>query len=184
MKQILRFSAICSFILTVFTSIVYIICQQGVFLTLAITFGTTAYHLLMRLLVGAVVNRVLNNRVDYRLRWFQPLSFEKNLYAHLKVRKWKKHLPTYDPTLFSTKAHSLEEIVQAMCQAEIVHEIIVVCSYFPLLATFLFGAFPVFLLTSLFASAYDFLFVILQRYNRPRMIRLIELQRKSKEIRL
>lgn len=181
MKKTLKLTAICSMILTIAASTVYIISRHGIFLPLAITFGTTAYHLLMRLLVGAVVDRILHNHVNYRRRWFAPRSFEEAVYARLQVRKWKKHLPTYDPALFSTKEHTLEEIVQAMCQAEIVHEIIVLCSYIPLFAAFPFGDFPVFLITSLLASAYDLLFVILQRYNRPRVIKLMELQTNRSE---
>lgn len=184
MKKIIRLTAIVSFILTLFTVLLYLTFSSSLVLTLAITFGTTAYHLLMRLVVGGVVDRVLHNRVNYHLKWFCPLSFERSLYDWLKVRNWKKHLPTYDPSLFSTEMHSLEEIVQAMCQAEIVHEIIAVCSYLPLGATVLFGAFPVFLLTSLLASIYDLLFVVIQRYNRPRVIKLMELQNKQKEYRL
>ena len=45
--------------------------ESGVMLTLTITFGTTSYHLAMRLLVGAVINRLLNNHVDYRRKWFR-----------------------------------------------------------------------------------------------------------------
>lgn len=39
-----------------------------------------------------------------------------------------------------------------------------------------FGAFPAFLLTSLGAELTDAAFVIVQRYNRPRVIRLIPKQ--------
>ena len=44
---------------------------------------------------------------------------------------------------------------------------------FLLLFAIPFGAFPVFLLTSLGAALTDAVFVIVQRYNRPRVIRLI-----------
>ena len=86
-------------------------------------------------------------------------------------------MPTYNPAVFDPKLHSWEEIAQAMCQAELVHEIIVLLSFLPLLAAIPFGAFPVFLITSLLAALYDFSFVIMQRYNRPRIIRFIEKER-------
>ena len=54
---------------------------------------------------------------------------------------------------------------------------IVILSFLPLFAAIPFGAFPVFLLTSLLSAMYDLSFVIMQRFNRPRIIRLIEKER-------
>ena len=68
-----------------------------------------------------------------------------------------------------------------MCQAEIVHEVIVVLSFLPLLAAIPFGAFPVFLITSLLAAMYDLTFVIMQRYNRPRILKYLQLSQKRAE---
>ena len=67
-----------------------------------------------------------------------------------------------------------DEIAQAMCQAELVHETIVILSFVPVAFSAVFGAFWVFLITSLCAAAFDLMFVIIQRYNRPRIIRLIK----------
>ena len=61
-------------------------------------------------------------------------------------------MPTYDSSLFDTKIQSLQEIVQAMCQAELVHETIVVLSFVPIVAGVWFGAYPVFVITSALAS--------------------------------
>lgn len=35
------------------------------YLPVAITFGTTAYHFLIRLGIGFIFNRVMHNRADY-----------------------------------------------------------------------------------------------------------------------
>ena len=83
-------------------------------------------------------------------------------------------MPSYDPELFSPRKHSWSEIAQAMCQAELVHSTIIPLSFLPLLAAIPWGDFPVFFITSLLAACYDALFVIMQRYNRPRILRLIE----------
>ena len=61
-----------------------------------------------------------------------------------------------------------------MCQAELVHEAIVLLSFLPLTMTPVFGAMTVFLLTSLAAACFDTLFVLMQRYNRPRILALLE----------
>lgn len=136
----------------------------------AVTFGTFFYHFAMRLLVGALVPA----RFNPKSVWFQPRPWEQKLYKRLKLKKWKDHLPTYNPTLFSTAHYSMEEIVLHTCQAEVVHEVIALCSFLPLLFSLFFGTFPVFLITSILSAALDALFVLLQRYNRPRLMRLLE----------
>ena len=66
-----------------------------------------------------------------------------------------------------------------MCQPEIVHKIIVLLSFVQLFFAIPFGIFPFFLLTSLGAALTDTVFVIVQRCNRPRVLRRIELQKKG-----
>lgn len=142
--------------------------------TLLITFGTAFYHFAMRLLVGQVFQLRMGNRVDCKKPWYQPRAWEPRLYERLRVKQWKDKLPSYDPALFSPREHTWDEIAQAMCQAELVHETIILLSFVPLLASVRFGAFPVFLITSLCAAGFDLLFVILQRYNRPRVVRIAQ----------
>ena len=146
-------------------------------LPFAITFGTCFYHFAMRLLVGHLLNHFMNNHADYSNRWYQLRPFEVKLYQTLQVKKWKGNMPTYDPSCFDPKLHSWDEIAQAMCQAEVVHEIIIVLSFLPLLAAIPFGTFGVFLITSVLSAGYDLCFVIIQRFNRPRIIRFIEKER-------
>ena len=143
----------------------------------AITFGTCFYHFAMRLGVGHILDQVMGNRADYHRAWYHLLPFEERLYRILKVKKWKGNMPTYDPSCFDPKLHSWEEIAQAMCQAEVVHEVIVVLSFMPLLAAIPFGEFWVFLITSLLAACYDLCFIIMQRFNRPRILKLIAKER-------
>jgi len=149
-------------------------------LSLCITLGTFTYHFLMRLAVGTVINIVMNNKADPSMPWFSPKSFEKKLYRLLRVRRWKAGIPTYDPSLFSAEKHSYEEIAGAMCQAEVVHEVIMLLSFVPVLFIIPFGSPAVFIITSVLAALYDSLFVILQRYNRPKILRLIKHQKRSK----
>ena len=83
-------------------------------------------------------------------------------------------MPTYDPIQFSLENKSFDAVAQAMCQAEIVHEVIIVFSFLPILASHWFGAFDVFMITSIGAAAFDLMFVMMQRYNRPRIVKLAE----------
>lgn len=179
MKKDLRRLTIASTLLTVIFSVLVL---SGIHwaVPFAITFGTFFYHFAMRLIVGYALNQLMANRADYTKRWYQSRPFESKLYRLLRVKKWKGHMPSYDPSLFDRRLHSWEEIAQAMCQAEIVHEIIAVLSFLPLLAAIPFGAFPVFLITSLLSAGFDLCFVIMQRFNRPRIIQFTEKERTVK----
>jgi len=161
------------------STIAYIKMQKGVMLLLAITFGTFAYHFLMRLLVGSIIDGLYHNNMDYRKKWFQAKSWETRLYKKLKVKKWKDRMPTYDIDTFSFELHSMEEIIMAMCQSEIVHEIIVVFSLVPLTFSIWFGSFGVFFITSILAAGFDMMFVIMQRYNRPRLVKILKKSNKD-----
>lgn len=105
---------------------------------------------------------------------------EAALYEKLGVKKWKAKLPTADASLFDPRLHSWEEIAQAMCRAERIHAANALLSLLPIAAGTLFGAWPVFILTSLLSAALDTLFVIEQRYNRYRVMRIIEKKNKNK----
>ena len=135
--------------------------EAAFWLPLAITFGTAAYHLLMRFAVGCTVNALMHNRADVNKRRYRCHPFEAKLYRLLGVKRWKAALPSYDPSLFSTAQHSWPEIAQAMCQAETVHSIIAVLSFVPLLFSLRWGAFGVFLVTSVLSAGFDMMFVIL-----------------------
>lgn len=180
MKRGMKWLTAVSFVLTVvFIGFTLSGCRWAI--SFAITFGTFFYHFAMRLLVGYGLNRVMNNRADYTKKWYRLRPFEEKLYGFLQVKKWKGRMPTYDPSLFDRRLHSWEEIAQAMCQAELVHEFIVVLSFLPLLAAIPFGSFFIFLTTSLLSAAFDLCFVIMQRFNRPRIIALIGRKAKALE---
>ena len=164
---------------TVILTVLYRHTPGEVWLSLAITFGTTAYHFIMRLLVGLAFSAVMHNRADYTKRRYRVSATEAAIYEKLKVNKWKSGMPTYDPTLFDPRIHTWEEIAQATCQAECVHETIAVLSFLPVAAGIWFDAYPVFILTSVAAAVFDLMLVMMQRYNRQRIAKLLE-RRKAK----
>ena len=176
-KNVMIASAVSSGTLTAALLGIYTLYPSEWLETLAITMGTIAYHFIMRMFVGAAWYP-LRNRVDPAAWWFREKTWEAALYKRLRVKNWKHHLPTYDPASFDIEKHTPEELLVAMCHSERVHETIAVLSFVPLLGTIWFGAFPAFLITSLLAAVFDMLFVILQRYNRPRMAVLIKRQQR------
>lgn len=159
-------------ILTVFFFVMYQIFSKSIFETLAITFGTTAYHFVMRLTVGLFIHGIFKNNFDYNKKYFQERPLEKKLYKKLKVKSWKNKMPTFIPSFFNLECNSLEKIAGAMCEAEVVHTIIVIFSFLPILATIFFGSFWVFFITSFLSAIFDMMFVILQRFNRPRILKM------------
>ena len=147
----------------------------------AITWGTVAYHLLIRYLAPVILYLVKRKKYCYESFWFRQKAWEPGLYEKLGVKKWKKkvELWTYDPSEFSTEHHTLEEIINNMCHAEAVHELIVFAGFSSLLFAVPFGEFWVFFLTAVLAGGFDMIFVILQRYNRPRVLAILK-RKKTK----
>ena len=165
---------------TAILSVLYMKTYYEVFLSLAITFGTISYHVVMRLLVGLAFCIVMKNRADYKKRWYHVSGHEMAVYERLNVKKWKRRMPTYDRTLFDPRLHTWEKIAQAMCQAELVHETIALLSFLPIIAGIWFGAYPVFVVTSVLAAGCDMLFVMMQRYNRQRIMTLLKREKNKK----
>ena len=173
---VMKSMAIITTAITLLLLLLHPYLQAGWWLPCTISFGTTAYHFVMRLAVGYLLLKLTNYDFDYHHFWFQPRKWEPALYKKLQVRKWKGKIPTYAPSQFSIEEQSLHRIIQNMCGAELVHEIIMVLSFLPLLTVPVWGEFWVFLITSLLAALFDSIFVLAQRYNRPRLVRIYERQ--------
>ena len=173
--------------ITTFLAILFLIClpifiktKNAIIESVIITLGITLYHFLMRLIVGGIVNLIMKNTANYNSFWFREKRFEQKLYKIIGVRKWKKHLPTYNPSTFDTSKKPIKELSGATCQAEIVHEVIILFSLLPILFIPLFGGVVAIIITSILAMLFDLLFVILQRYNRPKLVKLINRIEKLK----
>lgn len=174
MPRVMKGASAVSLVLAVLMLCLFIWGAGRVFLSLGITCATIAYHFTMRLLVGWCYDRLMNNRADVQHPWFRQRRFEPGLFDLLRVKSWKSYMPTYEPDLFDPQQHTWEEIAQAMCQSELVHETIFVLSFLPVVASIWLGDLPVFLITSVLAACFDLCFVLIQRYNRPTVIRLAE----------
>ena len=141
---------------------------------ITITLGVTLYHFAMRLAVGTAVDLIMKNKASHTSPWFCERSFEKKLYDLLRVRSWRKYVPTYSPDTFDTTKKTIREIVGATCQAEIIHEIIMALSLLPIAAIPFLGGAAAIIITSILSMLIDSVFVILQRYNRPKLVRVME----------
>lgn len=141
-----------------------------------ITFLTTSYHFVMRIAVGEIVTVIYSNRkFDLTSVGFRQLKFEPKLYKALRVKKWKKFSITAKPNQFDLEQNSAESLLHNMAMAELAHRIIMVLSFVPLILIIPYGTPAVFIITSVCACLIDLKYVIIQRYNRPRVLKLIKM---------
>ena len=94
----------------------------------------------------------------------------------------EKKALTYNPELFSLKKYSCHEIANTMTKAETDHWINEVISLSSLLFAFLWGEFHIFLITCIVAMLFDMQFILIQRYNRPRILKLARVQHKKEKV--
>jgi len=178
MAKLMKQIAVISFLLTVGFIILYHFIENSIVFSLAITFGTIAYHFIIRLLVGQIYDMKMQNKADYTKKWYQVSDSELKFYQKLKVKKWKNKMPTYDMDVFDVSKHSWDEIIQATCQSELVHETNVILSFLPIIASIWFGSIEVFIITSILSAIFDLMFVFMQRFNRSRILKMTKRGKK------
>ena len=154
--------------------------KSQVILWIGITSFTIMYHFWARIIMGNV-SKLFKKHINYNQRFFKERNFEKKLYKLLRVKDWKDKALTYNPETFSLKEHSLEEIANTMAKSEVDHWINEIISVSTIFFFLIWGAFWIFFVTALAAMIFDSQFIIIQRYNRPRVVKLIEKQKSLKD---
>lgn len=155
--------------------------ENIIVLWIGIVAFTIMYHLWVRIIMGNITN-LLKTKINYTNWWFKERKFEKKLYKLLKVKKWKGKALTYNPEMFSLKEHSLDEIVNAMTKAEVDHWVNELISLSTILFGVIWGHIWIFAVSAIVAMIFDVQFIIIQRYNRPRVLKLLEKQNSLKKI--
>lgn len=102
--------------------------------------------------------------------WYSQTDLEKRLYKKLKVKEWKNKLPTYDNSMFKIKSGSKEDVIKLMIQSENVHLLLIFLSYVPIFWSRTFGHWEWMLVMAFVFSIVHIPFVIVQRFNLPRII--------------
>lgn len=147
--------------------------RSGAVLWTGVTAFTIMYHFWGRIILGNVTKLF---PIRYDQWWFKERSFEKKLYRLLQVKRWKGKALTYNPELFSMKDRTPEQIANTTAKAETDHWVNEIISLTTLLFPLLWGEFWIFGITAVLAMLFDGQFIVIQRYNRPRLLRLMELQ--------
>ena len=169
----------CVIGLTLITSIICFYLYYGnvykteIILWIGIIAFTIMYHFWVRIIMGNV-SKLFKKHINYKQWWFKEKSFEKGLYKFLSVKEWKDKALTYNPESFSLKEHSLEEIANTMVKSEVDHWINEAISVSTLLFIILWGRTWAFVISAIAAMIFDSQFIIIQRYNRPRILKVLE----------
>ena len=145
--------------------------QNDACLFLGILFMTLSYHLIVRLVIGTFCDGALEDGIDPDNHWFADSDAEQTFYRVIAVKLWKNKIPFPDAWKFSIKRRSFEDVIKESCRTELVHEIGAVASLLAVLLTIPFGFLWFFILTSVIGGLFDLGFVVVQRYNRPRLMR-------------
>lgn len=154
--------------------------ESATILWTGITAFTITYHFWVRIILGNV-SKLFRKHINYKQWWFKERKFEKSLYKFLKVKEWKGKALTYNPEQFDLKENSLEQIVNTMTKSEVDHWINEAISISTIFLGFIWGKIWLFSITALAAMIFDSQFIIIQRYNRPRVIKIIEREKKKKD---
>ncbi len=153
------------------------ILPHGAVLWTGVTTFTILYHFWGRILLGKLT---VFFPPDYHHFWFRERRFEKRLYKLLRVRKWKDKVLTFDPDAFDLSKRTYEELAFSMTKAETDHWMNELLSLTTLLFPLLWGQFWIFFGTALLAMLFDAQFIVVQRYNRPVLLRVIA-RKKERE---
>lgn len=153
-------------------------------------FGGTVLRYMFRAFITGVATLFLGIPVPRHIfkpdRFpFRSFSFEKDgkIYTKILVHKWKDLVPDASKVISKmTKKRiqknvdekALERLVQETCVAEIVHWILILLT--PVYCIGLPVGYGVFL--SVLYALGNYVFIVIQRYNRPRFIKAHELMIK------
>lgn len=134
--------------------------------------GLIVYHFAMRILAGETLTAFLKEKSLENRGYFRQRPFEPKLYRFLRVKKWKGKAITAKHWQFDMKKRSPGELLFFINQAELVHTVSFFLSFLPLCLIPFFGRGGITLLLSAAAAAVDLQYIIIQRFNRPRVEKL------------
>ena len=125
---------------------------------------------------------------DYTTFPYRPYHWERNgeIYEKLHIRAWKDRVPDMSrqvKTMFAKKLVNPRDpeytrrLILETCVAELVHRVLFLLS--PIFAQYMTGVYAD--LAMLVYALGNLPFILIQRYNRPRLVRLMEKQLAAQE---
>lgn len=171
MKRFMFSAAVASLVLMFAFFFLMVYTKKYVFTTLGITSMTICYHFTIRLVIGSIMDKISLMQFNPDSWRFRERKFEKKLYKALHVKKWKKFALTYDNSKFDLSKNPTEDVIGECCRAESVHWLCIAASLVSISFTAVFDSLLAFLITGIAGALFDLIFVMVQRYNRPRLLR-------------
>lgn len=173
MKKFVYGVSIASMVLMFIFFIMYINTKSNNILIFGIVMMIICYHLVVRIAVTTLFNAFCTPEiVNPNEHRFQQKDFEKGLYRKIGVRLWKNSFSSFDPNNFSLRFYSIDELIFEGCKAEMVHKVCFFVGLLSLIFTVWFGAFTIYLAAAVFGAIYDLAIIVVQRFNRPRLMRI------------
>ena len=168
--------------LIIFLVIMVIVWYVGIFLWSGMdkkkairVFATLlSYHIIVRIIWGMAVEHTPLDKFNPDNKLYQSRGFETAYFKKVKVRNWKDNMPVAHPQRWDVREREMEDIIKSSCQAEIDHEGNIILSLITIFFAYDASSFRMLLFTALSASFVDYLFVLIQRFNRPRFVRYAE----------
>ena len=124
------------------------------------------------------------NKIDYRKFPLTPFSLERGgeIYIKLGIKKWKDILPDMSKVMkdmvpkkvrLNATSADVERLILETCVAEITH--VILCLVSPVIILFWVDtSLTVGLLLTLIYTVCNIPFIMIQRFNRPNLMRLAE----------
>lgn len=151
--------------------------ENAVILWAGIVSFMILYHFGLRILFGKITDKF---NINYSHPWYKTRKFEKGLYKLLKVRKWKDKVLTFEPDKYDFQNRTPEQLATTMSKSELDHWINEGLSIVSIFFVFLWGCAPAFIISAVAAMLFDAQFIVVQRYNRPIVIHLMQTKERVK----
>lgn len=145
--------------------------------------------ILLPSLIVAILIRILPKKwFDYRLSIFQPRKYQKHLYEKLGIKKWKDSVPELGKSAgFSKKnltqpddPEYIKHFLNEICYGEVLHITCMISALIGLIfvpkGTLLTMGLPV----AIVYFIYNIPSLMILRYNRPRLLKLLKFLEKNK----
>ncbi len=144
---------------------------------LLLTAEILAYHVIIRIIWGVITNHLPDSFFHPEKKIYCSYGWEKNIHKLLHVKKWKEHVPVFDIHQWDIRERGIDSVIAASCRAELDHATNILLGYVVLLPVFFLQrwAISAWLVAAIGASLFDGVFVTIQRFNRPRLMRLREI---------
>ena len=131
MEKTMKMAAAVSGCFTVIFILLYKFFGGDIFLSTSISLGTVFYHFAVRIAVGNICDKAIDVSSYQRNEKHYVGKREMDFYSYIRVKKWKKFIPSYDSSQFDPKLHTWMEIEGAVYRSEIIHKINAVLSFIP-----------------------------------------------------